>query len=218
MPPPVVSIVGLSKSGKTTFIEKLLPELRGRGYRVATIKHVSGDAQFDKPGKDSWRHLEAGSQAAVISAWDKAVLIKPLPPGLAGLVRMLGDDYDIILTEGFKQEEAPKIEIHRRQVGPPLLNLRKLFAVVTDEPLKTKVRQFSLEDAAGVADLLEKGFIKPNKERLSLYVNGSLLSLRSFPRRIITGVLLAMVASLKGVGKIGRLEVWWRGSPPDDES
>ncbi len=209
MPPPLISIVGQSRSGKTTFIEKLLPELKARGYRVATIKHVPGQAQFDKREMDSWRHLEAGSEATIISAGDETVLIKPSPSAALGdLVHLLGDDYDIILAEGFKKGEAPKIEVHRREIGPPLTGLRKLFAQVTDEPLEAKVRQFSLEDVKGVADLLEKGFIKPNKERLSVYVNGSLLSLRAFPRRIITSVLLAMVSSLKGVAKVRRLEVW----------
>ena len=216
--PPVVSIVGPQNSGKTTFIQKLLPELRSRGYRVATIKHVPRDARFDKPDKDSWRHLEAGSEAVVISARDKTVLIKRSSPAVAisDLVRLLGDDYDIILTEGFKQGEAPKIEVHRREVGPPLTGLRKLFARVTDEPLKSTVRQFSLDDVKGVADLLEKGFIKPQRERLSLYVNGTLLSLRGFPRRIITNVLLAMVSSLKGVDRVHRLQVWLRRKPKED--
>ena len=64
--PPIVSIVGRSKSGKTTLIEKLVAELKERGYRVATIKHAR-EINFE-PGKDSWRHLEAGSQATAVSS------------------------------------------------------------------------------------------------------------------------------------------------------
>jgi molybdopterin-guanine dinucleotide biosynthesis protein B len=210
MPSPVVSIVGHSGSGKTTFLEKLLKELSSRGYQVATIKRVHKEIHFDEPGKDSWRHINTGSRAVVVSAPNEMVLIKPFSSSLADSIRLLGDDYDIILTEGFKSDHAPKIEVHRRQVGPPLSGLGKLFAIVTDEPLETKVRQFPTDNTAAVADLLENGFIKPQQQRLSLYVNGGLLSLRSFPRRIITNVLLAMVTNLKGVGKINRLEVWWR--------
>ena len=210
MPSPVVSIVGHSGSGKTTFLEKLLKELSSRGYQVATIKRVHKEIHFDEPGKDSWRHINTGSRAVVVSAPNEMVLIKPISSSLADSIRLLGDDYDIILTEGFKSDRAPKIEVHRRQVGPPLSGLGKLFAIVTDEPLETKVRQFPTDNTAAVADLLENGFIKPQQQRLSLYVNGDLLSLRSFPRRIITNVLLAMVTNLKGVGKINRLEVWWR--------
>jgi molybdopterin-guanine dinucleotide biosynthesis protein B len=217
MPPPVVSIVGMSNSGKTTFIEKLLPELTARGYRVATIKHVPRQAHFDRPDKDSFRHLAAGSQATLIASRDQLVQIRPVMPGanLADLVRLLGDDYDIVLAEGFKQDTAAKIEVHRQQIGLPLKGLERLAAIVTDEPLATKVRQFSLEDVKGVADLLEKGFIKPQRQRLAMFVNGEPLPLASFPRRIVTSTLLAIAASLKGVDKVSRLEIWMRRSHRD---
>lgn len=209
MPPPVVSVVGDSKSGKTTFIEKMVSELSSRGYRVATIKHVPQDMAFDKPDKDSWRHLEAGSQATLISSRDKMVLIRPtaFPVALADLARLLGDGDDIILAEGFKQDEAPKIEIHRREVGPPLAGLKKRVAIVTDEPLETRARQFALTDIKGVADLLERGFIKPQRERLSLYINNKPVVLAAFPRKIITNILLAIASSLKGVGRVASLEI-----------
>jgi molybdopterin-guanine dinucleotide biosynthesis protein B len=134
---------------------------------------------------------------------------------LADLVRLLGDDYDIVLAEGFKQDTAAKIEVHRQQIGLPLKGLERLAAIVTDEPLATKVRQFSLEDVKGVADLLEKGFIKPQRQRLAMFVNGEPLPLASFPRRIVTSTLLAIAASLKGVDKVSRLEIWMRRSHRD---
>jgi molybdopterin-guanine dinucleotide biosynthesis protein B len=217
MPPPVVSIVGMSNSGKTTFIEKLLPELAARGYQVATIKHVPRQAHFDRPDKDSFRHLAAGSQATLIASRDQLVQIRPMIPGanLAELVRLLGDNYDIVLAEGFKQDRAAKIEVHRRQIGPPLEGLKRLTAIVTDEPLAAKVRQFSLEDVKGVADLLEKGFIKPQRQRLAMFVNGEPLPLASFPRRIVTNTLLAITSSLKGVDKVNRLEIWMKRSHRD---
>ena len=76
--PPIVSIVGKSEAGKTTLIQKLIQELKSRGYRVATIKHVPQDLVFDERGKDSWRHVEAGSEITAISSPDKLVLIKPV--------------------------------------------------------------------------------------------------------------------------------------------
>ncbi len=75
---PVVSIVGKSKSGKTTVIEKLVQELKSRGYRVATIKNIPQGVDFDEPGKDSWRHIQAGSEVTAVSSPDKIVLIKPV--------------------------------------------------------------------------------------------------------------------------------------------
>jgi molybdopterin-guanine dinucleotide biosynthesis protein MobB len=210
--PPVVSIVGKSKSGKTTLIEKLLRELKSRGYRAATIKHTSQELSFDEPGKDSWRHTQAGSEATVISSPDKTVLIKPTSgdTSLEETARLFGEDYDIILTEGFRQSNYPKIEVHRREAGPPLTNVKKLIAIATDEPLETKTRQFSLEDSKGLADLLEEGFIKPQRERLSLYVNSTPIALSSFPKQIISNILLALASSLKGVKKVKSLDIFFR--------
>ena len=210
--PPIVSVIGKSKSGKTTLIEKLVQELKSRGYRVATIKHIPRGVNFDEPGKDSWRHIQAGSEATAVSAPDKIVLIRPVGQDatLDEIAHLLGEDYDIILTEGFKQGNAPKIEVHRKDVGPPLKNIRKLIGIVTDELLETKRRQFSPDDIEDIADLLEKGFIKPQAERLSLHVNNMPITLTAFPRQIISSVMVAMASCLKGVGEIRSLQVFLR--------
>lgn len=210
--PAIVSIIGNSQSGKTTLIEKLIGELKSRGYRVATIKHAPHATTFEEPGKDSWRHIQAGSEATAIRSQDKVVLIKPVAPdaGLDEIARLLGEDCDIILAEGFKQGNAPKIEVHRRESGPPLRDIEKLIAIATDEPLETKDRQFSLEDVKGLTDFLEEGFIKPQQDRLSLYINSAPVSLSAFPRELISNLLVAIAASLKGVGKVGSLEIFLR--------
>ena len=213
--PPIVSIVGKSKSGKTALIEKLIKELKLRGYRVATIKHVPQDIAFDEPEKDSWRHIQAGSEATTISSPSKVVLIKPVTqePTLGEVVRFFGEDYDIILTEGFKEGNAPKIETHRREAGPPLGVVKKLVAIVTDEPLETKTRQFSFEEVKGLADLLEEGFIKPQRERVSLYINNAPVPLSVFPKEIISNTLIAIASSLKGVGEVRSLDISLRKEP-----
>ena len=210
--PPVVSIVGKSKSGKTTFMEKLIGELTSRGWRVATIKHTPQGMSLDKPDKDSWRHIQAGSEATAICSPDGIALIKPITQaiGLNEIARLFGEECDIVLTEGFKQGDAPKIEVHRCEVGPPLSAVKKLIAIVTDEPLETKARQFSFRDVNGVANLLETGFIKPQQERLLLYINNSPVSLSSFPREFMTNTFLGMVSSLKGVGEVSSLEIFLR--------
>jgi len=148
----------------------------------------------------------------VVSSQDNLVLIKPVSEDTAveGILRLLGEDYDIILAEGFKQGSVPKIEVHRRDVGVPLKDIKKLIAIVTDEPLKTKVRQFSFEDNKGLADLLERGFIKPQKERISLYVNNTPVPLTTFPKQIIKNVLVAMVSCLKGVKEVTSLQIFLR--------
>ncbi|MBL7209140.1 MAG: molybdopterin-guanine dinucleotide biosynthesis protein MobB, partial [Dehalococcoidia bacterium] len=120
---------------------------------------------------------------------------------------------DIILAEGFKQSSAPKIEVHRKEAAPPLSSIRKLIAIATDEPLEIKTRQFLLQDITGLADLLENGFIKPQRERISIYVNDNPISLTVFPKNIITNTLVAMVSSLKGIGNITSLEIFLRKKP-----
>ena len=215
--PPVVSVVGKSKSGKTTLIEKLVKELKSRGYRVATIKHIPQEVNFDEPGKDSWRHVQAGSEATAISSPGKIVVVKPVAQEatLDELASVIGEDYDIILTEGFKQGNAPKIEVHQRDTGPTLKDLKKLIAVVTDESLETKARQFSPQDIGALADLLERGFIKPQAERISLYVNNTPITLTMFPKQIISNVILAMASCLKGVGAIRSLDICLRRGQED---
>jgi molybdopterin-guanine dinucleotide biosynthesis protein B len=210
--PPVVSIVGKSNSGKTTLIEKLVQELKSRGYRVATIKHIPQEVNFDEAGKDSWRHIQAGSEATAVISPDKIVLIKPVAQEATvdEVGALLGEDYDIILAEGFKQGSAPKIEVHHKDVGPLMEGIKKLIAIVTDEPLETRKRQFSPEDIGALADFLEKGFIKPQKGRISLYVNNMPITLTLFPRQIISNVVLAMASCLKGVGEIQNLKIFMK--------
>ena len=208
--PPIVSIVGRSKSGKTTLIEKLIVELKSRGYHVATAKHTHRNMTLPESDKDSDRHLKAGSEASLIVDPHGLMMIRPLQKelNLAQIAQIIGEDYDLILTEGFKQDDAPKIEVHRKDNAPPLTDVKKLFAVVTDEPLDTKVRQFALDDVKPIADLLETGFIKPNRERFTLLVNDVPIVLNAFTGEIVENVVLAMANNLKGVGKIGTLKIF----------
>ena len=212
--PPVVSIVGHSNSGKTTLVEKLLLELRSRGYRVATIKHAQ-DIDLDRPGTDSWRHVAAGSESMVLATRDRAVLIKPVTstPKLDELVQMIGEDYDIILAEGFKGEAAPKIEVQRNKTGPLLTDLKGLFAVVSDDAVETRARKFGWGEVKSLVDLIEEGYIKPNPEHLSVYVNGTPISMTSFPREIVRNLMLAMVSSLKGADVPRTIEFRLRKGP-----
>jgi molybdopterin-guanine dinucleotide biosynthesis protein B len=210
--PPIVSIIGISESGKTTLMEKLIRELKSRNYRIATVKHTAEEATLDKPGKDTWRHLQAGSEVTVLASENGMVMMKPVTSEgtLDEIARLFGEDYDIILAEGFKQSDAPKIEVHRKNVGPPLKDIKRIIAIATDEPLDTKTRQFSLDDVKGLVDFIEDGFIRPQGNRLSIYINDVSIPLSQFPREIVTNVLLAMANSLKGVGKINSLKVFLR--------
>ena len=208
--PPVVSIVGRSNSGKTTLIEKLIVELKARGYHIATAKHTHRDMTAPESDKDSDRHLKAGSEASMIIDPHGLMMIKPLQNDISieQVAQLIGEDYDLILTEGFKEDDAPKIEVHRKENAPPLEGVKKIFAIVTNEPLDTKTRQFPLEDVKGIADLIENGFIKPQQERYTLLVNNTPIALNAFTKEFIVNIQLAMAHGLKGVDKIKTMKIF----------
>jgi molybdopterin-guanine dinucleotide biosynthesis protein B len=161
---PIVSIVGKSDVGKTTLMEKLIRELKARGYRVATIKHHVHWFEIDQPGKDTWRHAQAGSDVVVIAAPNRIALVERLERELSidEIAGRIGK-VDIILTEGYKRGDKPKIEVSRRERGRELLCTEdELLALATDEPYPelAGVPQFHLDDAAGIVDLLEQRFLR----------------------------------------------------------
>lgn len=208
--PPVVHIVGKSDSGKTTVMERLIAEFKRRGYRVATIKHDVHGFDLDQPGKDSWRHARAGSDAVVLSSPQKLALLKNVDHDLAvpELSRLVSDS-DIILAEGFKQSKGLKIEVHRRGFGELVCDPRELMALVTDEPLETDLPQFHFDDAAGIADLIEKK-LPGDEVEVTIFVNGKQVPLSLFPGEIISKTLFGMVSALKQVEEPQAIELWIR--------
>jgi molybdopterin-guanine dinucleotide biosynthesis protein B len=198
--PPIVFIVGKSNSGKTTIVERLIAEFKRRGYRVATIKHEAYGFDIDKPGKDSWRHAQAGSDAVVLSSSQRLALIKNVDhePSIAELTRLIGTDFDIIIVEGFKRGKGLKIEVHRKELGELICDPRELMALVTDEPLELDVSQFPPDDVTALADLIEKR-LPASKEETTMFINGKPVPLSPFPQEFISKTLLGMVSALKGV-------------------
>ncbi len=159
--PPVVSFVGKSNSGKTTLLEKVIRELKRRGYRVGTIKHDAHDFEMDRAGTDTWRHAQAGSDHVIISSPHKVASIRKVEQE-ATLWELAATmtDVDIILTEGYKRGPAPKIEVSRRERSTELIcSPEELFAVVSDQRFEVSVPQFDLDDAEGIVDLIEQRFL-----------------------------------------------------------
>ena len=164
--PLIVSFVGRSESGKTTLIEKLIPVLRRRGFRVGTIKHTHHSPELDRSGKDSARHLAAGASTVVLASSGQIQLVKTgLNGGLGGLVRYF-DDVDLLITEGYKQERTPKIEVLRHAVSDRLLCLDDpmLLAVATDATIDLPVPVLPLDDPEAVADFIENRVIKKSAD------------------------------------------------------
>jgi len=166
--PPVVSIVGRKNAGKTTLVERLLPELVERGWRVGTLKHDVHGFQMDHPGKDTYRHFQAGAEAVVIFTDEQLAVNRRLraPLSLADAVEQYLPDVDLVVTEGFKSGGAPKIEVRRAGLGQPPLQPRPehLIAVAADDPaLAEELEPLALDDVSAIADFIEERFLGGKK-------------------------------------------------------
>ncbi len=200
---PIVSIVGKSNSGKTTMIEKLVPELLRRGYRVATIKHDVHGFEVDREGKDSWRHKQAGAHTVIISSPRKLALIRDMDHDaeLAELRDRFVQEVDLILSEGFKRNNQPKIEVFRKEMNQELLCTPEdnLLAIASNQPITIGVPCFALDDAKGIVDLIENKFLrKPVSPEVQLRVDGKEIPLTPFVKKSIQSTVRGMLSALKG--------------------
>jgi molybdopterin-guanine dinucleotide biosynthesis protein B len=159
--PAIVSIVGKSGSGKTTLLEKLIPELTGMGLKVGTIKHDVHGFEIDHPGKDSWRHKQAGSVITIISSPQRIGMVMDVDHDrtLDELASFFSG-VDIILTEGYKRENKPKIEVFRREAHaePLCRDDNNLIALMTNADVDLGVPRFALHNIEGLAHFLSGHF------------------------------------------------------------
>jgi len=201
---PIVSIVGRSKTGKTSLLELLIPVLRSRGYRVATIKHDVHGFEMDKEGKDTWRLKQAGAQSTLICSKEKLGMVATLDHELS--LNELCQSYihgaDIVLTEGFKKQDKPKIEVYRAHPEGLLSgDDDKLVAVVSDDPVEVKVPVFKTDQVEAVADFIENRWLKRKKSAfLELFVNHNPVVIKAFVQDFIAKAILGMVSTLRKCG------------------
>lgn len=161
---PVVCIVGKKKSGKTTFIEALIPELKALGLSVGTVKHDAHSFDMDVEGKDTWRHRKAGSETVVISSPTQVAVIKSVNDELwlDELADQFFADRHIVVAEGYYNSDHPKIEVHRSDAhAHPLCDRgneadRRCIAMVSDVGLDTDLPVFALDEAKQVAALIAR--------------------------------------------------------------
>jgi molybdopterin-guanine dinucleotide biosynthesis protein B len=209
---PILSIVGKSDSGKTTLIEKLLPELVRRGYRIATVKHDVHGFEVDREGKDSWRHKKAGAHTVIISSSQKVALIRDVEKDmtLEELRAKFIQDVDLILSEGYKKDVQPKIEVFRKEKHKELLCTTEdnLVAIVSDKTFQGGVPCFGLDDMKGLSDFIEATFLRSRpKEIISLNVDGKCISLKPFVHDFLAQAVQGMVKYHKGCQKANRIEI-----------
>ena len=164
----VVGFAGFSGSGKTTLVERLIPALRLKGLRVSVVKHAHHHFDIDHPGKDTYRHREAGAFEVVVASDKRMALMREFevanPPTVHHLLAELYEGVDWVLVEGFKDSDLQKIEVWRAASGKPARYLEDDFitAIATDSPQQlpapTQLQVLDLNDPDAVADwLLSQG-------------------------------------------------------------
>ena len=152
-------VVGWKNAGKTGLMERLVTEITGRGFSVSTVKHAHHSFDVDHPGKDSFRHREAGASQVLLSSRNRIALMHELrgapEPTLEELLRQLAP-VDLVLVEGYKRDVHPKIEAHRSVTGNPLIapDDPTVQAVASDIPLTLDRPVFDLDDTISIADFV----------------------------------------------------------------
>lgn len=164
-PPPAVSFIARSGGGKTTLVTSLIAELKSRGYKVGAVKHGPPDFEIDHPGKDSYRFSEAGADNMLVCSDNKLAFVKQYhqAPPFEELLENYFPDVDIILVEGFKRVNLPRIEVHRWEHDGHLLSRGdkydpNLLAVATDREIQVDVPQLDLNRPAIIVDFLLQTF------------------------------------------------------------
>ncbi len=166
IPPHVFGICAFSGTGKTTLLQQVIPLLRNAGLRVGLVKHAHHHFEVDQPGKDSYELRKAGAEAVLVASQQRWALMRETPelqqaPDLALLLQAFPtDELDLILVEGFKAVDFPKLELHRPSLGHPLLQeqVPGVIAIATDAPLEkaVPVPVLNLNDPEQIARFLQE--------------------------------------------------------------
>ena len=160
----VIGLAGWSGAGKTTLLSRVIPHLLGEGLRVSVIKHAHHAFDVDVPGKDSWRHREAGAAEVLVSSGKRWALMRELrgaaEPRLPELLAKLSR-VDLVVVEGFKSEPHRKIEVHRLANGKPLLfpDDPAISGIASDTAIETTLPVVHLDDIPAIAAMMQRSAI-----------------------------------------------------------
>lgn len=157
----IFGIAGYSGSGKTTLIEKLIPQFTGDGLRVSLIKHAHHSFDIDHPGKDSYRHRQAGCSEVLVTSHLRWALMHELrgerEPTLEEMIKLIAP-CDLLLIEGYKREPLDKLEVYRSTLGEALLFPQdpRIIAIAGDQRVDTELPQFSIDDVSAIAAFIRR--------------------------------------------------------------
>lgn len=201
--PPVIAFVGKPDCGKTTLLEKLIPELNRRGLKVGTVKHHVHAFEMDREGKDTWRHKRAGAKVVALSSPTGLGVIRDTDhdPAIPELLARYFYDLDLVLAEGYKQTDLPKVEVYRSSVHAAPLPDRdeSWLAMVSDLRPDGALPCFGLDEIVPLADFLVAHFLKPSTpSRATLLVDGRPVALNRFVEQFLARTVAGMASSLKG--------------------
>lgn len=157
----IFGVVGWKNAGKTGLMERLIADITARGFSVSTVKHAHHSFDVDHPGRDSYRHRDAGAREVLLASANRWALMAELrgdkEPDLAELLARLSP-VDLVLIEGYKRDDHPKIEAHRAVSGNPLIapGDQTVVAVASDTKLVLDRPVFELDDTKSIADFILK--------------------------------------------------------------
>lgn len=218
--PPVIAFVGKPNCGKTTLLEKLIPELRRRGLRIGTIKHHVHQFEMDREGKDTWRHKRAGAQVVALASPTGLGVISDCQhdPTVPDLVARYFPEVDLVLAEGYKGSDLPKIEVCRRAAHstPRAGRDHTWLAQVGDLPPDSDLPCFGLEAISPLADFLVARLLPPaTLPQASLLVDGQAVALNRFVEQFLARTIAGMTSSLKGCDQAREITITVRPAGHD---
>ncbi|WP_024513215.1 molybdopterin-guanine dinucleotide biosynthesis protein B [Bradyrhizobium sp. ARR65] len=160
----VIGLAGWSGAGKTTLLTRVIPLFRQQGLRVSVIKHAHHKFDVDVPGKDSWRHREAGAEEVLVSSGNRWALMHELrgapEPRLPELLKKMSR-VDLVVVEGYKAEPHRKIEVHRASNGKPFLfpDDPGIVGIASDAAVETRLPVAHLDDIPAIATLMRRSAV-----------------------------------------------------------
>jgi molybdopterin-guanine dinucleotide biosynthesis adapter protein len=218
MMPLIISIVGFSKSGKTRLIEKMIPILNLKGYAVGVIKHAGHGFSLDRPEKDSCKMQEAGAEGVVLVGSGQIGFLGKIDESDPLLVDRLEQtffsDKDIVLTEGFKKGDKPKIVVLTRGQEEQLLKEMggNIVATVGEKPVRSDWMHFSPDDPEGLVDALDNRFLKDRKRpAIRVMLDGKNIPMNDFVQEIVRSGIMGILSPLKGFKDSRMVEVKIKG-------
>jgi molybdopterin-guanine dinucleotide biosynthesis protein B len=212
--PLILSVIGYAKSGKTTLIEKMMPLLTGKGYSVGVIKHSGHGFSLDQPGTDSYRLGRSGADGVVlIGSGEIGFLGKSDETGALLLDRLeqsFFSDRDIVLTEGFKKGNKPKIAVLTEGKEEQLFKDSEgnIVATVGEKVFRPDLPHFKPNDSEGLVEMLEQRFLKDrSKPSIRVILDGKNIPMNQFVQEIVRSGIMGILSPLKGFSDSRRIEV-----------